>query len=267
MSEEGNRMKFARFKHKKDARIRVGVLKEGEVEEVKGDIFTQWERTGNVYSTEDITLEVPFLPGKIIAVGKNYIQTEAERPSDLPKLPIFFLKPSSSLIATDHEIILPKGIEKVKFESELAVVIGKETKDISEEEALDHVFGYTIANDVTASEYFHPDGHWTLGKSFDTFLPLGPFVQTELELASTSVAGYVNDEKWQDSPVSSMIMSVSQMIAYLSSIMTLSKGDVILTGTPVGAGLVGEGVVIDCVVDGIGVLRNKVVKMEEKEPS
>lgn len=225
---------------------------------IEGDIFTDWKRTGNsVHITEVQQILPPVVPEKIIGIGSNYVAKKEEIVNvEIPELPLFFFKPSSSLTGTNQPVYLPAGVDEVKFESELAAVIGKKAKDITEDQVIDHIFGYTIANDVTAPQYFHQEGHWTLGKSFDTFTPLGPAIETELDPSTINVQAKIDGVEKQNSPTDLMIVPLRWMVAYLSSIMTLEPGDVILTGSPVGAEFVGDGTRMDCHIDGIGKLTN-----------
>lgn len=258
-------MKFARFKVK-DSSIYKGVLIEDKVKEIKGNIFGDWEFTGKEFSINEVKLLAPLEPNQIIGIGANYVTKIADIPSVLPEIPVFFFKPVSSVIGPEEEIVIPEGIDQVKFESELAVVIGKEAKNVSESEILDYVFGYTVGNDVTAPQFFHQDGHWTIGKSFDTFTPLGPVIETELDPFTVKVEAKLNDIEKQNSETELMIIPIRKMLSYLTKVMTLKPGDVILTGSPVGAELVGVGDVINCEIKEIGSLRNTFIaaKVEAK---
>jgi 2-keto-4-pentenoate hydratase/2-oxohepta-3-ene-1,7-dioic acid hydratase in catechol pathway len=187
-----------------------------------------------------------------------------DRPSNLPEIPVFFFKPTSSVIGPEQEIIIPEDIEQVKFESELAIIIGKEAKNVPESEVLDYVFGYTVGNDVTAPQYFHQDGHWTIGKSFDTFTPLGPVIETELDPFAVTVEARLNNIQKQNSGTELMIIPIRRMVSYLTYVMTLQPGDVILTGSPVGAEFVGAGDVIECKIIEIGSLQNTFVTVKSQ---
>lgn len=255
-------MKFARFVI--GGNVCTGVVTDDIIREISGDLFTDWEYTGKVFPKQDVTFLAPLVPNEIIGIGANYVAKKEDLPEVLPEIPVFFFKPSSSVIGPDEEIVIPNGIEQVKFESELAVIIGKEAKHVSEEEVLDYVFGYTIANDVTAPQFFHQDGHWTIGKAFDTFTPLGPVIETELDPFNIRVTARLNGVEKQNSPTELMIISIRKMISYLTNVMTLKPGDVILTGSPVGAELVGPGDVIECEIKEIGTLRNTFVLAKER---
>lgn len=258
-------MKFGRFVLNDDQTIKRGVFEGTVVMEITGDMFGKWDYTGREYSVIDVRRMAPIEPKHIIGIGANFVSHKDELPETLPEIPVFFYKPTSSVIGHNSPIIIPQNIDEVKFEAELAVVIGSETRKISKEDALDAVFGYTIGNDVTAPQFFHEDGHWMIGKSFNTFTPLGPVIETELDLASIRIQSFLNCEKKQDSPLNLMIFSIQDMIAYLSNIMTLQPGDVILTGSPVGAEFLKQGDVIECHIDGIGSLSNTVRTYKEEE--
>jgi len=251
-------MKFTRFAQ--GSSIYSGVITEGSIREIEGDIFGDWQFTGKTFSFDEVKFLAPLEPNQIIGIGANYVTKLEDRPSELPEIPVFFFKPTSSVIGPDEEIVIPDGIEKVKFESELAIIIGKEAKNVPESEVLDYVFGYTVGNDVTAPQFFHQDGHWTVGKSFDTFTPLGPVIETELDPFSVSVEARLNDVEKQNSATELMIIPIRRMVSYLTKVMTLKPGDVILTGSPVGAEFVGAGDLIECEIKEIGTLRNSFVK-------
>lgn len=224
-------MKFTRFKVQSS--VLTGVLTEDcTIREIKGDLFGKWEYTGQTFSETDVNFLAPIAPNQIIGIGANYVSKTDELPSELPEIPVFFFKPTSSVIGPEEDIIIPGNIEQVKFESELAIVIGKEAKNVPEEEVLEYVFGYTVGNDVTAPQYFHQAGHWTIGKSFDTFTPLGPVIETELDPFNVIVEAKLNDVIKQNSPTNLMIIPIRKMISYLTGVMTLKPGDVILTGDP-----------------------------------
>ena len=251
-------MKFARFKVE-GSEVYQGVLTEDTMKVIEGDLFGDWAYTGETFSVSEVTLLAPVEPNQIIGIGANYVSKKADLPSELPEIPVFFFKSTSSVIGPEADIVIPEGIDEVKFESELAIVIGKEAKNVPEAEVLDYVFGYTVGNDVTAPQFFHQDGHWTIGKSFDTFTPLGPVIETELDPFQVNVEAKLNGVEKQNSETELMIIPIRKMISYLSTVMTLKPGDVILTGSPVGAEFVGAGEVIECEIKEIGSLRNTFV--------
>lgn len=248
-------MKFVRFKTEEYG-IHSGVLANDQIKEISGDIFGKWEYTEKTFTLNEVHLLAPLEPNSIIGIGANYVTNENDLPDEIPEIPVFFFKPNSSVIGPGEKIIIPEGISQVKFESELAVVIGKEAKNISESEVLDYVFGYTVGNDVTAPQFFHQDGHWTIGKSFDTFTPLGPVIETDLDPYEVRVEAKLNETEKQNSETKLMIVPIREMLSYLTKVMTLKPGDVILTGSPSGAELVEEGDVIACTIKEIGTLEN-----------
>ncbi|MFC0470458.1 fumarylacetoacetate hydrolase family protein [Halalkalibacter kiskunsagensis] len=256
-------MKIARFTVQGEKRIHIGIVEGEIIREVKGDIFGEWTYTEELFQLAKVTLLAPLIPNQVIGIGKNFVSSEDELPDELPEIPVFFFKPVSSVIGPDEKIKLPPQHEQVKFEAELAVVIGKEAKDIEEKGVQDYIFGYTIGNDVTSAQHFHPDGHWTIGKAFDSFTPLGPAIETNLDLINVRVQAAHNGKLKQDSSITLMIISIPKMISYLSKVMTLQPGDVILTGSPIGAELLKVDDCIECMIEGIGVLRNSVMKVEK----
>jgi 2-keto-4-pentenoate hydratase/2-oxohepta-3-ene-1,7-dioic acid hydratase in catechol pathway len=247
-------MKFIRFQT--GSTVTAGVIEGGTIKQITGDVFSEWEYTGHAYEADEVKILAPLVPNQIIGIGANFVSKKEDLPESLPDIPVFFFKPVSSVVGPDEHIVIPHSIDSVKFESELAVVIGKEAKNVPEEEVLDYVFGYTIGNDVTAPQFFHDAGHWTIGKSFDTFTPLGPVIETRLDPFTVNVEARVNGKEKQNSPTSLMIMPVREMISYLTKVMTLKPGDVILTGSPIGAEMVGTGDVIECEIKEIGTLKN-----------
>ncbi|MFB9275551.1 fumarylacetoacetate hydrolase family protein [Cohnella cellulosilytica] len=248
---------YIRFTTTADSAIRSGVLDGDTVREYEGTPFDRPTLNGRTHSVADIVLQAPFQPTHIIGIGKNFAG-EGEIKPDVPDLPILFFKPQTSVIGPNEPIVVPEGVSEVKFESELAVVIGKRCRDIRPEDAASHIFGCTIANDVAALDLFHPEGHWTVGKAFDTFCPLGPVLVTSFDYGSARIRARVNGTEKQNSAMERIIMPIDRMIAYISTFMTLSPGDVILTGTPAGADLVRAGDVVECLIDGIGSLTNPV---------
>ncbi|GGF13337.1 hypothetical protein GCM10010954_10060 [Halobacillus andaensis] len=251
-------MKFARFTYKNE--VQYGVVTNDDISLIEGPIYGGWGYTGEVLPLDQVNLLAPVVPEKIIGIGANYVGSKEEKPDQLPEIPVFFFKPASSVVGTEEEIIMPRGIDEVKFESELAVIIGKEAKNIEEDEVLDYIFGYTIGNDVTAPQLFHENGHWTLGKAFDTFTPIGPYIETDLDPSKVSVKADINEVETQNSPTDLMIVSLTYMVSYLSKVMTLKPGDCILTGSPLGAHFIKDQDVVECKIDEIGTLKNRLVK-------
>ena len=247
-------MKFGKFTYKDKTHF--GVIEKNSVTIIEGDPLTNWSYTSEKVSLDDIKLLAPITPKNIIGIGANYVDNKLALPDEIPEMPVFFFKPATSVIGPNEEVIIPDQLNEVKFESELAVVIGKEAKNIEKEHVLDYVFGYTVGNDVTAPQFFHENGHWTLGKSFDTFTPLGPVIETEIDPYAIHVTAKVNGEVKQNSPTEWMIVPIKEMLAYLTTIMTLHPGDVILTGSPIGAHFVKDDDRIECSIEEIGSLTN-----------
>jgi 2-keto-4-pentenoate hydratase/2-oxohepta-3-ene-1,7-dioic acid hydratase in catechol pathway len=229
-----------------------------KVGDLEGSPFTQFSRGEAVLPLEEVTLLPPIIPSKIICVGRNYVAHAKEHDAEVPEVPLIFLKPPSTIIAHGDTIHLPPQSQQVEHEAELAVVIGKEGRWIAPEEAHDHVFGYTIANDVSARDLQFQDGQWTRGKGFDTFCPLGPWVETEFDPADAVITCHVNDELRQMASTRDMVFNVRQLIAYASSVMTLFPGDLLLTGTPAGVNTIVDGDFVEVAIEGIGSLRNPV---------
>jgi len=252
-------MKIARFipLTEPEAPARYGVLEEGVLRELAGGLFEPPAFTGRGYDPEEVRLLAPVEPRHIIGIGKNFAAPGGPKPP-VPDMPILFFKPLDTVIGPGDPIVLPDGTDRVKFEAEVAVVIGRTARRIRPEEAEGVVFGCTVANDVSALDFFHPEGHWTIGKAFDTFLPLGPVVDTAFDWRSARIRAAVNGEPKQNGSMEEIIMTIERQIAYISGFMTLRPGDVILTGTPAGADWVGAGDVVTCAVDGIGELTNPV---------
>jgi 2-keto-4-pentenoate hydratase/2-oxohepta-3-ene-1,7-dioic acid hydratase in catechol pathway len=200
----------------------------------------------------------PCQPSKIVAIGRNYVAHAQEHGADVPEYPLIFLKPASAIIGPDTPIWLPPQSKQVEHESELAVVIGREARRVEAEKALEHVLGYTCGNDVTARDLQRTDGQWTRAKGFDTFCPLGPWIETELDPRDLAVSCRVNGEVRQAGRTSQLVFDVPYLISYISHIMTLMPGDVIMTGTPAGVGPLRAGDVVEVEIDGLGILRNPV---------
>jgi len=200
----------------------------------------------------------PVLPSKVVAIGKNYADHAREMGGEPPTEPVMFLKPSTAVIGPDAAIARPVGVGRVDFEGELAVVIGRLARDVPREKALDMVLGYTCANDVTARDQQLADGQWTRGKGYDTFCPLGPWLETDLDPADLELTTTVNGEVRQSARTSQMCHDVPSLIEHVSRVMTLLPGDVLLTGTPAGIGPIVAGDEVAVTLEGIGTLTNSV---------
>jgi len=238
---------------------RWGIVEGDVVREILGDPFGQWTAGAVAGKLAELTLLPPAAPTKILCVGRNYPAHAAEHGAEVPAEPFLFFKPPSALIGPNASIVLPPQSERVEYEAELAVVIGRRCRWVQAEEAWAYVLGVTCANDVTARDLQRRDGQWTRAKGFDTFCPVGPWVVvgvSEEEMADRAVICRVNGEVRQHGRTSQMVFSPAALIAYASSVMTLEPGDLILTGTPAGVGPLHEGDVVEVEVEGIGVLRN-----------
>ncbi|WP_309129371.1 fumarylacetoacetate hydrolase family protein [Microbacterium sp.] len=251
-------MKIARFSHKDG--IRYGILDEDELVVLDGDpLFAGYQPTGERVPVADAALLAPVIPrSKVVCVGRNYHDHAAEFGNVAPEEPLLFLKPNTAVIGTGDAIVRPTISERTEFEGELVAVIGRIAKNVRAGDALDHVFGYTVGNDVTARDLQRKDGQWTRGKGFDTFCPLGPVIETEFDPGAARIETRVNGEVRQQAPLTDMIHSVADIIAYASAVFTLLPGDVVMTGTPAGVGAVVAGDEIEVEVTGIGTLRNPV---------
>ena len=222
-------------------------------------LFQGYETTGERLALKDIQLLPPVLPtSKIVCIGKNYADHAAEMGGELPPEPLIFLKPSTSVIGPNEKIVLPTISERVDHEGELAIVIGQIAKDVSEEKSSDYIWGYTIANDVTARDIQNKDVQWTRAKSFDTFCPLGPWIETEFTPDGQILETRVDGEVRQHASVDLLIHKVPKIIQHVSQVMTLLPGDIILTGTPAGIGPIESGQEVEISIEGIGTLSNPV---------
>jgi 2-keto-4-pentenoate hydratase/2-oxohepta-3-ene-1,7-dioic acid hydratase in catechol pathway len=227
---------------------------------LRGDpIYSGIVPTESKVSLSDVRLLAPVIPrSKVVCVGKNYADHAAEMGSDVPKEPVIFLKPNTSVIGPNDTIQWPRMSERVDFEGELAVVISRICKDVPAEKVNDVIFGYTVGNDVTARDLQKVDGQWNRAKGFDTFCPLGPWIETEFTPGSQKIITTLNGEVKQSEPLSSMNFKIPEIIQFISSVMTLLPGDVILTGTPAGIGPMPAGAEVTVLIEGIGSLSNKV---------
>ncbi len=251
-------MKIVRFSHEES--IRYGIVDEAELVVLEGDpMFAGFGTTGERVPLGEVSLLAPVIPrSKVVCVGKNYHDHAAEMGGEAPAEPLLFLKPNTSVIGPGDAIVRPPQSSRTDFEGELAVVIGRIAKNVPAASALDYVFGYTLGNDVTARDLQKSDGQWSRAKGFDTFCPLGPAIETDFDPATATIQTRVNGEVKQSAPLTDMIHSVPDIIAYASAVFTLLPGDVILTGTPAGIGPVVAGDVVEVEIAGLGVLRNPV---------
>ncbi|HSL93987.1 MAG TPA: fumarylacetoacetate hydrolase family protein [Bacillota bacterium] len=247
---------YVRFEH--GGIIQYGIRLGNRVFAIKGDLFGDNEPTTVSFSPDEIRFLVPCQPGKIVCVGLNYRKHAEELGLAIPDEPVLFMKPPSTLLADGGEIIYWPETSRLDYEGELAIVMGKTCHRVSKEAALDHVFGYTIANDVTARDLQQKDGQWTRGKCFDTFLPLGPTITSGIDAADLALQTYLNGELRQDGRTSDLIFSLPFLVSFISHVMTLEPGDVIITGTPSGIGPMKVGDAVEVRIEGLGTLENTV---------
>jgi len=232
---------------------------------LRGDpLYAGLDLTGRKIPLADVRLLAPVIPrSKVVGVGRNYARHAAELGHEVPAEPLVFLKPNTSVIGPGEPIFHPTQSDNVHFEGELAVVIGRICRDVSVEDAPKVIFGYTIANDVTARDLQEKDGQWARAKGFDTFCPLGPWIETKLDPAGLRITTTLNGDVKQDGRTSDMVFGVADLIAHVSSFMTLLPGDVLLTGTPEGVGPMRPGDEVSIAVEGLGTLTNSVVSADE----
>ena len=250
-------MKIVRYQD--GPKINWGVIEGDAVREMDGDPFEHFHLTSKIKKIGEVKLLSPCLPSKIVALGLNYRDHAEEVKMPIPKEPLLFIKPSTSVVGPGEAIIYPKMSKRVDYEAELAVVIGKVAKKVSEEKASDYILGYTCLNDVTARDLQPKEGQWTTSKGFDTFCPIGPWIVTDIEPHHLDVSSYLNGERRQHSNTKNLIFGPHQLVSFISRVMTLLPGDVIATGTPSGIGPMVIGDKIDVVIEGIGTLTNHVV--------
>ncbi len=251
-------MRIVRFAVGKQPRY--GVIEDGVVREVQGDIFGKFRVTRKQHSLARIKFLAPTQPSKIVGVGLNYRDHAAELKHEVPDEPIMFLKPPTALLPHRGKIVYPKSCGRLDYEAELGIVIKRTARSVPVEKALRYVLGYVCFNDVTARDLQRKDGQWTRGKSFDTFAPIGPWVETELDLSDAPIRAYLNGVIRQDSNINEFIFDVPYLIHFISTVMTLHPGDIIATGTPSGVGPMQPGDTVEIEVGGIGRLSNTIVR-------
>ncbi|MDI3340245.1 MAG: fumarylacetoacetate hydrolase family protein [Sphaerobacter sp.] len=245
-------------------RVAWGVLDGDTVRQASGDPFSGLTPGAEVGPLEAVELLPPVAPSKIVAIGLNYLDhiTQDAHGFEQPENPIIFLKPPSSLVAHGGAIVLPQGTERVESEAELAVVIGRRARYVPAERAYDYILGLTCSNDVSARDYQFKDGQWVRAKGFDTFTPLGPAIVTGLRADDLAITCRLNGEVRQQSTTAMLLFGVPYLIEFISRVMTLEPGDVIMTGTPAGPPRMAPGDVVEVEIAGVGVLRNPVVAEE-----
>ena len=259
-------MRFARFLH--GGSPSYGVCDGDDIRPLKGDIFGEYDTSGRIIPLASVTLLAPAVPSKILAAAVNY---PSHVPSaraivdkeEAPAGPQLFLKPPSSIIASGETIVIPEGARRVDAEGELVAVIGRRCKDVPADKALDNVFGYTCGNDVSARHWQRDDLQWWRAKGSDTFSPLGPVIVTGLDPANLLLRTRLNGEVVQETNTGAMIHGLAELVSFASRVMTLEPGDLLFTGTPGVTPKLDAGDVVEVEVEGIGVLRNDVIRQDD----
>jgi len=252
------RMKIVRFAVQ--SKTLYGVLSGDRVRAIAGRPFRLVKMTGATYSLRDVRLLAPCVPSKIVALGVNYRSHADEMKSQLPKVPLIFIKPPTTVIGPEDTIIYPPSSKQVDYEGELGVVIKKKAKNVAESQAADFILGYTCLNDVTARDLQRTDGQWTRGKGFDTFAPMGPCIETKLDPTDVPIEVYLNGKLVQEGSTRDLVYGVNRLVSFISEVMTLLPGDVIATGTPGGVGPMQPEDTVELKIAPIGTLRNYVAR-------
>lgn len=249
-------MKIARYLA--DGTPRYGIVENGTLYQANGDLFAGLSKGAEVGAVDSVTLLPPVEPSKIVAIGLNYAAhvTENDPNRAVPTEPVIFMKPQSALLAHGGVIELPAGANRIDHEAELCIVIGKTASRVSEADAPNYVLGYTCGNDVSHRDFQRKDGQWVRAKGFDTFAPMGPVIETDLDVNQVAIQGRLNGEVKQSSNTSNMIFKPAFLVSFVSNVMTLNPGDVIMTGTPEGVSPMKPGDTIEVEIEGIGTLRN-----------
>ncbi len=252
-------MKIVRFRA--NGRLRYGILVGKTIRVIGGRPFNADRVTDEEFAINEVKLVAPCEPSKIVAVGVNYKSHALEMNSQLPKNPLIFIKPSTSVIGPEDDIVYPPSSRQVDYEGELGVVIKRKAWRVPEDKAQEYVLGYTCFNDVTARDLQRTDGQWTRSKGFDTFAPIGPWIETDANAASLVIETAVNGKVVQRGNTSDLVFAVPALVSFISNVMTLLPGDVIATGTPGGIGPMQPGDVVEVRIDHIGTLRNRLVRL------
>jgi 2-keto-4-pentenoate hydratase/2-oxohepta-3-ene-1,7-dioic acid hydratase in catechol pathway len=250
-------MRIVRYRIKNE-NPRAGWLLENKVGIIEGDIFGEYRRQEAEIPMAEVKLLAPVLPSKIICLGRNYAEHAREQEAELPSVPLIFMKPPSAVLDPGGTILLPPQSKQVEHEAELVVVIGRRGRNLIAEQAPGHILGYTVGNDVTARDLQRSDGQWTRAKGFDTFCPFGPWIDTEFDASDALITCRVNGQPRQLASTRDMVFNVGQLIAFISSVMTLEPGDLIFTGTPAGVGPLVPGDTVEVEIEGLGRLSNPV---------
>jgi 2-keto-4-pentenoate hydratase/2-oxohepta-3-ene-1,7-dioic acid hydratase in catechol pathway len=242
----------------KNLPVKVGWIFDENVGEIEGNIFGEYRRQEALTPLSSVKLLNPCQPSKIICIGRNYSDHAKELGNDVPKVPLIFLKPPSSMINPGEYIVLPPQSQQVEHEAELVAVIGKRGRNITPEETREYILGYTIGNDITARDLQKTDGQWTRAKGFDTFCSFGPWIDTDFDISDALITCKVSGQPRQLASTRDMVFNVSTLVAFVSSIMTLEPGDILFTGTPAGVGMLKAGDEVVVEIEGLGRLSNPV---------
>jgi 2-keto-4-pentenoate hydratase/2-oxohepta-3-ene-1,7-dioic acid hydratase in catechol pathway len=262
-------MRICRFTTGDDPRFGLVDGAGERIAEITGDpLYTRIELTGETLDVADVRLLAPVIPrSKVVAVGRNYADHAAEMGAEVPAEPMLFFIPNTSVCGPGDPVVIPSFTQEVSYEAELAVVIGRLCKDVAPEDARGVVFGYTVANDVTARDLQRSDGQWARAKGMDTFTPLGPWIETDLDVSDLRVRSRLDGRLQQDGSTADMVHGLGAVIAHASAAFTLLPGDVILTGTPAGVGRVEPGQRVEVEVEGIGAMSNPFVSADPVGPT
>lgn len=258
-------MRLLRFRRRGDTAEHAGRLVDNEIQVLAGDIFDPDRLTGDTVSLDDVELRAPVVPSKVVAIGWNYVGHADELGYLQPSDPLMFLKATSAIIGPNDDIVRPEFVNTLSYEGELVLVIGDDCVDVPADEALDHVYGWTVGNDVTDREIQKREVQYARSKSFNTFCPLGPWVDTDFDHSAFKIETRVNGELTQSGGIDLMIHRVPELVAWVSQAITLHRGDVIMTGTPEGVGLIEPGDEVEVLIPGLGSLCNAVI--EQPQPT
>jgi 2-keto-4-pentenoate hydratase/2-oxohepta-3-ene-1,7-dioic acid hydratase in catechol pathway len=257
-------MRICRFTTGDDPRFGLVDGAGEKIAEISGDpLYSRIELTGETFQVDDVRLLAPVIPrSKVVAVGRNYADHAREMGHEVPDRPMLFLIPNTSVCGPGDPVVIPSFVTEVSYEVELAVVIGRLCKDVAAEDARGVIFGYTVANDVTARDLQREDGQWARAKGMDTFTPLGPWIETDLDTADVRLTSRVDGQTRQDGTTADMVFGIGELVEHASAAFTLLPGDVLLTGTPAGVGRITAGQRCEVEVEGVGALANPFVAAE-----
>jgi len=247
-------MNYSQVRYKQ--KLYNAVVENEAIYPIKGSFYDEWRKTGECFDIKDVVFMPPSIPSKVIAVGLNYKKHAKELGFDLPQNPIIFLKPPTTVIGNLDNIVYPDSVKQLDYEAELGIVIKKLTKNIDKNDAKDYILGYTCSNDVTARCIQKIDGQWSRAKSFDSFCPVGPVIATDIDPKNLDIELRLNGELKQKSNTKDMIFDVFEIVEFISKIMTLFPGDIIITGTPEGIGPMNQNDIVEVKIQDIGTLKN-----------